>query len=242
MTKYGLIGYPLGHSFSKDFFEKKFLREGIINSVYDLYPIENLDDFKQILKENEKLRGLNVTIPHKINIIPLLDELHDTAKQVGAVNTIKIINGKTIGYNTDTWGFAKSLFPEITAFKSKALILGTGGASKAVQYVFNKLSIDYKIVGRNKETSDYLYSELNKEIIKEVGIIVQTTSVGMYPNIQDYLAFQYEALTANHYCIDLVYNPEQTQFLKKSKEAGAIIKNGKQMLIEQAEESWRIWQ
>lgn len=218
------------------------MREGIINSVYDLYPIENLDDFKQILKENEKLRGLNVTIPHKINIIPLLDELHDTAKQVGAVNTIKIINGKTIGYNTDTWGFAKSLFPEITAFKSKALILGTGGASKAVQYVFNKLSIDYKIVGRNKETSDYLYSELNKEIIKEVGIIVQTTSVGMYPNIQDYLAFQYEALTANHYCIDLVYNPEQTQFLKKSKEAGAIIKNGKQMLIEQAEESWRIWQ
>lgn len=242
MTKYGLIGYPLGHSFSKDFFEKKFLREGIINSEYDLYPIENLDDFKQILKENEKLRGLNVTIPHKINIIPLLDELHDTAKQVGAVNTIKIINGKTIGYNTDTWGFAKSLFPEITAFKSKALILGTGGASKAVQYVFNKLSIDYKIVGRNKETSDYLYSELNKEIIKEVGIIVQTTSVGMYPNIQDYLTFQYEALTANHYCIDLVYNPEQTQFLKKSKEAGAIIKNGKQMLIEQAEESWRIWQ
>lgn len=218
------------------------MREGIINSEYDLYPIENLDDFKQILKENEKLRGLNVTIPHKINIIPLLDELHDTAKQVGAVNTIKIINGKTIGYNTDTWGFAKSLFPEITAFKSKALILGTGGASKAVQYVFNKLSIDYKIVGRNKETSDYLYSELNKEIIKEVGIIVQTTSVGMYPNIQDYLTFQYEALTANHYCIDLVYNPEQTQFLKKSKEAGAIIKNGKQMLIEQAEESWRIWQ
>lgn len=241
MKKYGLIGYPLGHSFSKDFFEKKFLREGIINSQYDLYPIEDVNDFKKILAENENIRGLNVTIPHKVNIIPLLDELHDTAKQVGAVNTIKIINGKTIGYNTDTWGFAKSLFPEITAFKSNALILGNGGASKAVQYVFNKLNISYKIVSRNKEASDYLYSELNKEIIDEVGIIVQTTLVGMYPNIHDTVEFPFEALSANHYCLDLVYNPEETLFLKKSKAAGAITKNGMQMLIEQAEESWRIW-
>lgn len=241
MKKYGLIGYPLGHSFSKDFFEKKFLREGIINSQYDLYPIEDVNDFKKILAENENIRGLNVTIPHKVNIIPLLDELHDTAKQVGAVNTIKIINGKTIGYNTDTWGFAKSLFPEITAFKSNALILGNGGASKAVQYVFNKLSISYKIVGRNKETSDYLYSDLNRKIIDEVGIIVQTTPVGMYPNIHETLEIPFEALSANHYCIDLVYNPEETLFLKKSKAAGAIVKNGMQMLIEQAEESWRIW-
>lgn len=241
MKKYGLIGYPLGHSFSKDFFEKKFLREGIINSQYDLYPIEDVNDFKKILAENENLRGLNVTIPHKVNIIPLLDELHDTAKQVGAVNTIKIINGKTIGYNTDTWGFAKSLFPEITAFKSNALILGNGGASKAVQYVFNKLSISYKIVGRNKEASDYLYSDLNRKIIDEVGIIVQTTPVGMYPNIHETLEIPFEALSANHYCIDLVYNPEETLFLKKSKAAGAIVKNGMQMLIEQAEESWRIW-
>lgn len=217
------------------------MREGIINSQYDLYPIEDVNDFKKILAENENLRGLNVTIPHKVNIIPLLDELHDTAKQVGAVNTIKIINGKTIGYNTDTWGFAKSLFPEITAFKSNALILGNGGASKAVQYVFNKLSISYKIVGRNKETSDYLYSDLNRKIIDEVGIIVQTTSVGMYPNIHETLEIPFEALSANHYCIDLVYNPEETLFLKKSKAAGAIVKNGMQMLIEQAEESWRIW-
>lgn len=217
------------------------MREGIINSQYDLYPIEDVNDFKKILAENENLRGLNVTIPHKVNIIPLLDELHDTAKQVGAVNTIKIINGKTIGYNTDTWGFAKSLFPEITAFKSNALILGNGGASKAVQYVFNKLSISYKIVGRNKETSDYLYSDLNRKIIDEVGIIVQTTPVGMYPNIHETLEIPFEALSANHYCIDLVYNPEEPLFLKKSKAAGAIVKNGMQMLIEQAEESWRIW-
>lgn len=217
------------------------MREGIINSQYDLYPIEDVNDFKKILAENENIRGLNVTIPHKVNIIPLLDELHDTAKQVGAVNTIKIINGKTIGYNTDTWGFAKSLFPEITAFKSNALILGNGGASKAVQYVFNKLSISYKIVGRNKETSDYLYSDLNRKIIDEVGIIVQTTPVGMYPNIHETLEIPFEALSANHYCIDLVYNPEETLFLKKSKAAGAIVKNGMQMLIEQAEESWRIW-
>lgn len=217
------------------------MREGIINSQYDLYPIEDVNDFKKILAENENLRGLNVTIPHKVNIIPLLDELHDTAKQVGAVNTIKIINGKTIGYNTDTWGFAKSLFPEITAFKSNALILGNGGASKAVQYVFNKLSISYKIVGRNKEASDYLYSDLNRKIIDEVGIIVQTTPVGMYPNIHETLEIPFEALSANHYCIDLVYNPEETLFLKKSKAAGAIVKNGMQMLIEQAEESWRIW-
>ncbi len=242
MIKYGLIGYPLGHSFSKEFFEKKFLREGIINSHYELYPIEDVNDLKTLLLENPKLKGLNVTVPHKINVISLLDELHDTAKEVGAVNTIKIINGKTIGYNTDTWGFAKSLFPEITAFKSKALILGNGGASKAVQFVLNKLSIPFKIVGRDKQKADYVYEELNKSIIEEAGIIIQTTSVGMYPDVEQSLNIPYEAINNNHFCMDLIYNPEETTFLKKSREAGATIKNGLQMLHEQAEESWRIWQ
>ncbi len=242
MTKYGLIGYPLGHSFSKEFFEKKFLREGIINSQYELYPIEDLHDLKKILLENPNLKGLNVTVPHKIDVMSLLDELHDTAKEVGAVNTIKIINGKTIGYNTDTWGFAKSLFPEIIAFKSKALILGNGGASKAVQFVLNKLSIPFKIVGRNNHNSDYAYEDLNKSIIEEAGIIIQTTSVGMYPDVEQFLNIPYDAINENHFCMDLIYNPEETIFLKKSREAGATVKNGLQMLHEQAEESWRIWQ
>lgn len=242
MTKYGLIGYPLGHSFSKEFFEKKFLREGILNSQYELYPIEDHDDFKKLLLENPNLKGLNVTVPHKINVMSLLDELHDTAKEVGAVNTIKIINGKTIGYNTDTWGFAKSLFPEIIAFKSKALILGNGGASKAVQFVLNKLSIPFKIVGRNKHNDDYVYEDLKKELFEEIGIIIQTTPVGMYPDIDQYLNLPYEAINKNHFCMDLIYNPEETIFLKKSREAGATVKNGLQMLHEQAEESWRIWQ
>lgn len=242
MIKYGLIGYPLGHSFSKDFFEKKFLREDILNSQYELYPIEEVNNLKKLILDNPNLKGLNVTVPHKINVIPLLDELHDTAKEVGAVNTIKIINGKTIGYNTDTWGFAKSLFPEITAFKSKALILGNGGASKAVQFVLNKLSIPFKIVGRNKQNADYVYEDLNKSIFEEVGIIIQTTPIGMYPNVNDSLDLPFEFINNNHFCIDLIYNPETTIFLKKSAEAGATVKNGLQMLHEQAEESWRIWQ
>ena len=241
MVQYGLIGYPLGHSFSKEFFEKKFLAEGIINTHYNLYPIEKIADIKSLI-EDKKLKGFNVTIPYKIDIIPYLDELHDTAKEVGAVNTVKVIDGKTIGYNTDTWGFAKSLFPEITAFKSKALILGNGGASKAVQFVLNKLSIPYKIVSRHKNNGDYSYQELNNQVINEFGIIIQSTPVGMYPNINDALDVPYEAINKSHYCIDLIYNPEETIFIKRAKMNGAIVKNGLQMLHEQAEESWRIWQ
>lgn len=241
MINYGLIGYPLGHSFSKEFFEKKFLKEGILNTHYELYPIENIYEIKSLIND-KNLKGFNVTVPHKINIIPLLDDLHETAREVGAVNTVKVINGKTIGYNTDTWGFAKSLFPEITAFKSRALILGNGGGSKAVQFVLNKLSIPFIVVGRTKQNADYIYEDLNNHLIEQAGIIIQTTPIGMYPNINDCLNLPFEAINKNHFCIDLIYNPEETIFLKKSREKGATIKNGLQMLREQAEESWRIWQ
>lgn len=241
MINYGLIGYPLGHSFSKEFFEKKFLKEGILNTHYELYPIENIYEIKSLIND-KNLKGFNVTVPHKINIIPLLDDLHETAREVGAVNTVKVINGKTIGYNTDTWGFAKSLFPEITAFKSRALILGNGGGSKAVQFVLNKLSIPFIVVGRTKQNADYIYEDLNNHLIEQAGIIIQTTPIGMYPNINDCLNLPFEAINKNHFCIDLIYNPEETIYLKKSREKGATIKNGLQMLREQAEESWRIWQ
>lgn len=241
MINYGLIGYPLGHSFSKEFFEKKFLKEGILNTHYELYPIENIYEIKSLIND-KNLKGFNVTVPHKINIIPLLDDLHETAREVGAVNTVKVINGKTIGYNTDTWGFAKSLFPEITAFKSRALILGNGGGSKAVQFVLNKLSIPFIVVGRTKQNADYIYEDLNNHLIEQAGIIIQTTPIGMYPNINDCLNLPFEAINKNHFCIDLIYNPEETIFLKNSREKGATIKNGLQMLREQAEESWRIWQ
>lgn len=241
MHKYGLIGYKLEHSFSKDFFEKKFSDESILNAEYNLYPLQNIEELPNLLKSNPELKGLNVTIPYKESVIPYLNELHDTAKSVGAVNTIKINEGYTIGYNTDTWGFAKSLFPEINTRDARALILGTGGASKAVQFVFNKLGIDYKIVSRGNNVSDLHYEDLNQEIMESHNIIIQCTPVGMYPNVNDCLQIPFQFISTKHFCLDLVYNPTETQFLLKAKNAGASVKNGLQMLYEQAEESWKIW-
>ena len=239
-TKLGLIGYPLSHSFSKGYFTEKFIKENISNHVYDTYPIERIELIEDLFK-NENLSGLNVTIPYKEVVIPFLDELDETAKEIGAVNTIKISKGKKIGYNTDCHGFKKSFEPLLKPHHKKALVLGTGGASKAVVYALKKLGIEYQYVSRIAKTNQLSYEQITPEIIKEFTIIINTSPVGMYPNVKQLPALPYEAITNQHYLYDLVYNPEVTAFLQKGINQGAQIKNGIDMLHLQAEKAWKIW-
>ncbi len=257
MRKFGLIGFPLGHSFSKRFFEEKFKSEHIENCSYDLFPIENLSDFENILDKNPELCGLNVTIPHKIGIMYYLDKVETAAKEIDAVNCIKIINESAIesyfsgefkphkvrleGYNTDAYGFEASLKPLLKKHHSKALVLGSGGASRAVIYVLEKLGIDFKIVSRRKTRKQITYAEVSPELIKEYTIIINTSPVGMSPNSEAYPDIPYEFITDRHLLYDLVYNPAETAFMKLGKQQGAQTKNGEEMLHLQAERSWEIW-
>ena len=236
--KFGLIGYPLEHSFSPDYFSKKFKNLGIENSEYLAYPIENIIQVNKIFKKG--VVGLNVTIPYKEQVIPFLDELSDEAFEIEAVNTIKITEGKKVGYNTDVYGFEKSLKSLLGSNKiENALILGTGGASKAIKFVLNKLNINFTIVSRNP---NYLmYSQLTEEIIRENKLIINTTPLGMYPKIEECPDLPYSALSEKHFLYDVVYNPEKTLFLKKGELHKCSIKNGYEMLILQAEKSWEIW-
>ena len=240
MNKYGLIGKSLSHSFSKSYFSSFFI-ENKINASYDEFEIANIDDVKALL--NSSVNGLNVTIPYKESIIPFLDELSIEAKEIGAVNTIKITNGKTKGFNTDAFGFHQSIKPFLTNQHEKAIVLGTGGASKAVAYTLNNLGIDVFFVSRSPKEmpNHFLYNDLNKEMINACKLIVNTTPVGMYPNINDLIPIDYSFLSENHLCIDLIYNPKETLFLKNSIKNNASTLNGTHMLIEQAKESWKIW-
>ncbi len=245
MRKFGLIGYPLGHSFSQKYFTEKFLQEEIDDASYELFPLENIDDVRLLFEINKELIGLNVTIPYKETIIEYLDELDDNAKEIGAVNCIKINDPEFLrekkGYNTDCIAFSDSLQPLLKSHHKKALILGTGGSSKAVAYALKELGIDYLCVSRIKNKSQIEYSDLDKHIISENTIIINCTPVGMYPQIQMYPQIPFEYLTPEHLCFDLVYNPEETLFLQKSKQQGATTKNGLEMLYKQAEYAWRIW-
>ena len=250
MKLYGLIGYPLEHSFSEKFFSKKFSMEKI-NAKYRLFPIDNINLFPKVLENNPTLCGLNVTIPYKEKIIPLLDELDETAKEIGAVNVIKFTlqlpkgreSGKILlrGYNSDIVGFENSFRPLLKPHHNKALILGTGGASKGVAFVLRKMNIDYKFVSRTPSEGQFSYSELTSEILKEYTLIVNTTPTGTYPKVNECPNIPYSALTENHLLYDLIYNPEETLFLQKGKTQGATIKNGLEMLHGQALEAWRIW-
>lgn len=239
---YGLIGYPLGHSFSKSFFTKKFESEGI-NAEYRNFEIDNIAHITEILGSD--VCGLNVTIPYKEKVIPFLDGLDTAAEKIGAVNVIKITNdnGKTkaIGYNSDMVGFANSIKPLLKDEHKKALILGTGGASKAVKYALESMNIECLYVSRKASDSAIAYEELSSEIMKEHLLIVNTTPLGMYPKIDLYPNIPYVELTNRHICYDLTYNPEVTSFMRLSKQRGATVKNGLEMLILQAIESWRIW-
>jgi len=241
MRKFGLIGYPLDHSFSKSYFEKKFDRENILDAEYQNYPLSSIDQFTQLIESNPDLKGLNVTIPYKESIIPYLTELDETAQAVGAVNTIKFIDGKLIGYNTDAWGFAKSLLSMASPKMKRALIIGNGGAAKAVKYVLNRIGVEYQIVNRTKSDGVLTFDGLTDDLISSVQLLVQTTPIGTSPNINEMPAIPMNSIGSTHLAFDLIYNPEESLFLKTMREKGAKTKNGLEMLQDQAEEAWRIW-
>lgn len=238
---FGLIGFPLSHSFSKKYFSEKFEREQISACSYEMYSIKEVAEVLDLISANPSLCGLNVTIPHKLAVIPYLTELDAAAKEVGAVNCISINQGVLKGYNTDVYGFAESLKPLLQKHHQKALIFGDGGAAKAVKYVLNQLQIQYLTVVRNPQPNTILYSAVTAELLEEYKLLINTTPLGMLPNISTCPIIPYQHLSTQHLAYDLVYNPEETLFLTKAKEQGVQIKNGSEMLILQAERSWSIW-
>lgn len=241
MRLFGLIGYPLSHSFSKKYFAEKFEKEGIVECRYENFPIQSIDELPALLKQHPDLEGLNVTIPYKEQVLPFLNEKNDIVEQINACNCITISNGKLKGYNTDVAGFELSLQPKLQPWHKRALILGTGGASKAVEFVLEKKGISYQYISRMPGKDRITYDKLTPlEMVKNT-LIINTTPVGMYPAVNEAPPIPYEGLNDAHYLFDLVYNPEKTLFLQKGEERGAAIKNGQDMLIIQAEESWKIW-
>jgi shikimate dehydrogenase len=241
MQKFGLIGFPLSHSFSKKYFTEKFLLESILDVSYELFPIENIMLLPDLLRSEPLLCGLNVTIPYKQQVMPFLDEVSAVVKEINACNCIKIENGKLIGYNTDVIGFEISLKKKLKPHHKKALILGTGGAAKAVEFVLRKNGIEYIQVSRNTSEAAISYSELDNETISEHHLIVNTTPLGMFPEIDKAPPISFTKIGASHYLFDLVYNPSETLFLKQGRLLGADTENGADMLIDQAEASWDIW-
>ncbi len=247
MRKFGLIGYPLGHSFSKTYFGDKFTKEEITGCSYENYPIDNIKGVQALIESDEELVGLNVTIPYKEQVIAYLSEIDDEAKEIGAVNTIKILRSKDgvliKGFNTDVYGFEQPLLPVIQKKDGlSALILGTGGAAKAVAWVLRKNNIAYSFVSRKQSGANILsYENLDKKIIEGSKLIINTSPVGMYPNINVAPDINYDAISAEHVLYDLIYNPEQTLFLKNGAKKKAITLNGLPMLRLQAEKAWEIW-
>jgi len=241
MRLFGLIGYPLTHSFSKNYFAEKFKKEGISDCRYENFQLANINDLPKTITENPDLQGLNVTIPHKESVLQFLDGSNELVKQTGACNCIKMVDGKLIGYNTDVIGFEKSLLTKLKPEHKNALILGTGGAAKAVEFVLKKNGISYKKVSRQFSENNFIYEQLTPGIVKESMLIINTTPMGMYPNTNEIPPLPYEAITSKHFLFDLIYNPEKTLFLKQGEEQGAISQNGYEMLVYQAEESWTIW-
>ncbi len=244
MEKYGLIGYPLGHSMSKDYFNTKFKSEGK-DAQYINFEIQNIEEIKAVVLTNPELVGLNVTIPYKRQVIPFLHEITKEAKAIGAVNVIKITRkGKKIrlkGFNSDVVGFMESIRPLLERFHSKALILGTGGASKAVEYGLKTLGIETMFVSRTKKEGLLTYEEITPEVVNEYKVIVNCTPLGMFPNINECPDIPYEALDSRSLLYDLIYNPDETTFLARGRQAGAITKNGLEMLLLQAFASWEFW-
>lgn len=241
---FGLIGQTVSHSFSKSYFDEKFFREGLRDHHYELFPLKNIKEIESLLKDTKGLSGLNVTLPYKEQVIKYLDEVDPVAQKIGAVNVIKIQNGKRKGFNTDSDAFFETLEKWLPANKSfKALILGSGGSSKAVQEALKKLNIPYNVVSRESAKANLSYDELEKKpgLIKESHLIINTTPLGMHPNTDSIPPIGYEHIGAGHYVYDLIYNPARTLFLQKAEIRGATIKNGLEMLHVQAEKSWTIW-
>lgn len=245
MRKFGLIGYPLSHSFSKKYFTEKFIQEQIPDCGYELYPIENINSFPELLAEHPGLRGINVTIPHKVGVMDYLDAVDDAAARIGAVNCIDIRqkDGKIVlkGHNTDAYGFGESLKPFLKPHHTKALVFGDGGAAKAVKYVLDELGISFQTVTRKPAENGILYSDIDQKMMEEYTVLINTTPLGMSPALDTCPDIPYELITDKHLSYDLVYNPEITKFLSLSAAQGATIKNGLEMLYLQAERSWYIW-
>lgn len=242
-ASFGLIGKNISYSFSKQYFTEKFLKLKLYHYDFEIFDIDSIEKLPVLLKENPNLKGLSVTIPYKEEVINMLDDISEEAKTIGAVNSIRVKNGKLKGFNTDVTGFEKTFKQSLKQHHKSAIILGTGGASKAVKYVLNQLSIPFIIVSRNpKNTDEISYNSLSEHHIKTHQIIINCTPVGTFPAINEAPSIPYQYLTKNHYLFDLIYNPSETLFLKKGKEKGATIMNGFDMLEIQAEKSWEIWQ
>jgi shikimate dehydrogenase len=247
MKKYGLIGFPLTHSFSSGYFTRKFTEANISDAVYENFPIESVGDFENLIQTQPDLIGLNVTIPYKEKIIPYLDELDKTAKEIDAVNTIKFItnsDGRRIlkGYNTDVYGFESAIRPYLKSTREKALILGTGGSSKAVVFILRKLGISCDYVSRKSADPIFkTYEELTSDDLQDYQLIINTTPLGMFPKTDECPRIPYSGITSKHVLFDLIYNPAETLFLARGKAQGAVTMNGLKMLHLQAEKSWEIW-
>lgn len=249
MKRYGLIGFPLGHSFSPKFFEEKFKKENIIDSVYELFPLENIEDFPLLIEKYPDLCGLNITIPYKSEIFSFLDSISPEALDAGAVNTIKFVREhnqvKLHGFNTDIPAFSAVLAPQLTTYHHTALIFGTGGAAKAVAYALRKMGIDYYFISRtvsDRNAKILRYDELKPEHIKSIKLLINTTPLGQMPDPNHCVPIDYDEIDHLHILFDLIYNPAQTLFLKKGFENGATTLNGQKMLELQAEAAWKIWQ
>lgn len=241
MDLYGLIGFPLGHSFSRKFFNETFFPENGIDAVYENFEIENAEELLNIVRKNPNLKGLNCTIPHKQAIIPLLDSISEEAKEIGAVNVIQIRNGKLRGFNSDIIGFTQSIKPLLKPHHQEALILGTGGASKAIRVGLEKLGIETMYVSRTAQNGRLTYEDITPKIVHEYEIIVNCSPLGMHPNVKTFPALPYHAMSERNLLYDLVYNPEETEFMRRGKEHGAVVKSGLEMLHLQALASWDFW-
>ena len=239
---YGLVGQNISYSFSADYFAKKFAKEGLANHSYVNFDLDDINQLPQVIENTPGLAGLNVTIPYKEQVLPLLNKLSKNATRIGAVNTIAFSKkGKLKGYNTDHYGFKKSLQPLLKPHHEKALILGTGGASKAVAFALRKLKIEYDFVSRTATDVVYAYEDLDSTIFNDYQIIVNTTPLGTFPNLESCPPIDYSQFTDKHIAFDLVYNPEETTFLRDARQFGAVTKNGYDMLVFQAEKAWKIW-
>jgi len=241
MRRFGLIGYPLGHSFSKKYFTDKFEREGITGNAYELYPLEHIGQLENLLGSNPDLAGLNVTIPYKEQVVAFLDSMSPIVEEIGACNCIRIEDGRLKGHNTDVIGFSRSLMPKLKPYHMQALILGTGGSAKAVAYTLKDLGIPFLQVSRTPNEGMIGYEEIDQSMLESHTLLINTTPVGMHPDVMKAPAIPYEFIGADHYLFDLVYNPEMTRFLQEGALRGAAVENGSDMLVIQAEASWEIW-
>ncbi|WP_209399535.1 shikimate dehydrogenase [Pseudozobellia sp. WGM2] len=240
--RYGLVGKNIAYSFSKGYFKEKFKKLGLANYSYENFDLQDINEFSDVLRKTSSLKGLNVTIPYKQEVIPFMNSLDSQAEQIGAVNTIQFTKNGPKGFNTDAYGFENTIKPFLQDYHKKALILGTGGASKAVAFVLSELQIDSVFVSRNPSDEQMSYTDLNDKVFEEYTVLINCTPLGTHPNVEKKPNIPYQAITEKHLLFDLIYNPSKTAFLQEGESRGARICNGHRMLELQADRAWEIWQ